>query len=468
MTEPTVQTRGQINPNWTDADVPDGYSVVSVGDIIITQPIYEHIRRKSPRLLELLSSANLVVGNFEGTALDLKTFEGYPEAQSGFGWLVSPPEVAPDLKRLGFNMLSRANNHTVDWGVEGMLMTDRLLTAQGLVCAGAGESLAAARAPALLYGESARAALISLATTFEKNAPAIDALGQIRARPGANTLGTTAIVEVTKEQFAALKGIRDAQPRETVLQALIDFDERMGLVTLFGQHYRANPALPPDGAVTQHFEIDASDERGVLLNVRQAKQISDFAVVGLHAHEPNNWTEATPRFLTEHARRLIDNGADIVCGHGPHQLRGIEIYKGRPIFYSLANFSFMSNTPLVIARDEWERRIWRMVPGAPRLDPEAMTPAEFMEWARTIGIFGESLWFESVLARSTYVGGRVSAIELYPLELHWQGRDADRGIPRLAEGAKAVEILRRLARLSAPMNTTIEIDETLGIGTIRP
>lgn len=35
---------------------------------------------------------------------------------------------------------------------------------------------------------------------------------------------------------------------------------------------------------------------------------------------------------------MIDAGAGIVVGHGPHVLRGIEVYKGRPIFYSLANF----------------------------------------------------------------------------------------------------------------------------------
>ncbi len=43
-------------------------------------------------------------------------------------------------------------------------------------------------------------------------------------------------------------------------------------------------------------------------------------------------------FLETFSRRCVDAGADAVIGHGPHELRGIEIYHGAPIFYSLGNF----------------------------------------------------------------------------------------------------------------------------------
>jgi hypothetical protein len=42
--------------------------------------------------------------------------------------------------------------------------------------------------------------------------------------------------------------------------------------------------------------------------------------------------------LRRWARRVIDAGADAVVGHGPHVLRGVEFYRGRPVFYSLGNF----------------------------------------------------------------------------------------------------------------------------------
>ena len=46
----------------------------------------------------------------------------------------------------------------------------------------------------------------------------------------------------------------------------------------------------------------------------------------------------------EAAHWAIDQGADLFAGHGPHFLRGIEIYKNRPIFYSLGNFIFQNGT----------------------------------------------------------------------------------------------------------------------------
>ena len=45
-----------------------------------------------------------------------------------------------------------------------------------------------------------------------------------------------------------------------------------------------------------------------------------------------------PDFLIELAHKSIDSGADAFVGHGPHLLRGIEIYKGKPIFYDLGEF----------------------------------------------------------------------------------------------------------------------------------
>ena len=49
-------------------------------------------------------------------------------------------------------------------------------------------------------------------------------------------------------------------------------------------------------------------------------------------------------FVVTAAHLAIDAGADIFVGHGPHILRGIEIYKGKPIFYSMANFAFENET----------------------------------------------------------------------------------------------------------------------------
>jgi poly-gamma-glutamate synthesis protein (capsule biosynthesis protein) len=456
-----------LDPGWRSANIPDGFKVALVGDIILSHPIYEQLDRTCPRLIELLQGADLVVGNLEGTILDLARFQGYPEAESGFSWLIAPPEVGPDLGRLGFHFLSRANNHATDWGVEGMLMTDAILRANGIATAGTGTSLTAARAPAYVESRSARSSLVSWATTAAKNAPAADALGVVRARPGASTLGYTPIILVPKERLESLRALRDALPEEWRQEFLLEFDARMGLVTLFEQHFALNPDPSAEPPVGVHFQLDPQGWREIQRQIRQARQTSDFTVVASHSHEPINEMATLPDFFPRIAREAIAQGADLVCGHGPHQLRGIEVVEGKPVFYSLGDFSYMENQRAIVVRDEWERRFWRLVPGAPPLDPTVMTEAEYLEWSRIFGNFGDDAWFESVVAVVEYAGdGRMRRIELHPIELGNQGRDALRGIPRLAAGAHGLRILDRLARLSAALGTQVQLDRDKGIGVI--
>ena len=60
-------------------------------------------------------------------------------------------------------------------------------------------------------------------------------------------------------------------------------------------------------------------------------------------------------FIPIFAKAVIDAGADVFVGHGPHVLRGIEIYKGKPIFYSLSNFIFQNETLLRMPEDSYEQ-----------------------------------------------------------------------------------------------------------------
>jgi len=106
------------------ADVPDSFTLTAVGDLIITAPISERMKRTSPDLIRILQSADVTFGNFEGSALDLPKFDGYPAALTGGNWLLSSPKVPSDLRAMGFNLVSRANNHATDFGVKGMLTTD--------------------------------------------------------------------------------------------------------------------------------------------------------------------------------------------------------------------------------------------------------------------------------------------------------------------------------------------------------
>ncbi|MBP1313274.1 CapA family protein [Herbaspirillum sp. 1130] len=445
---------GKLDPSWMDANLPEGFTLVAVGDLILTDAIFPRLQRKSPDLIDLLKSGDVTFGNFEGTAIDLQRFGGYPSALAGGSWLISTPAVAQDIKDMGFNLMSRANNHTTDWGVEGMRYTDALFDKAGMVHAGTGETLAQARAARYLCIPAARVAMVALASRFEANARAIDPLGQIPGRPGLNALRTTRHVLVSPQRLAMLAAIRDALPKGMMRKSVLAADARNGTVTLFDIKYRASEEVGEGVDFT--FTMDERDRKEIIHHLRQGKQSADFAIASMHTHEPGNFCETPPDFMPLLARQAIDNGADAFIGHGPHQLRGIEIYKGKPIYYSLGNFFFMENQQQPITRDEHEKD---------KVEPMSMTEAEFMEHRRVHGVFKEQVWYESVVAVNRYGSrGQLQQIVLHPIEMHWQGeRDADRGIPRIANGEDAQRILQRLQRLSAAYGTRIDIVGEVGI-----
>src|SRR5262249_47636714 len=115
------------------------------------------------------------------------------------------------------------------------------------------------------------------------------------------------------------------------------------------------------------------------------------------------------------ARRMIDEGADLVVGHGPHLLRGMEIHKGRPIFYSLGDFVGQKSFPA-------DRR-----------------------------------FRETVGPMCCFTDGRLSGLEIRPVTLGPEEKTYLRGRPRLAGGEEARRILERFASLSEPFGTHLEI-----------
>jgi hypothetical protein len=85
-----------LNANWRSASVPEGFRVVAVGDIIISHPIFDYIYQNSPGLIALLKSGNVTIGNYEGTAVDLKSFDAIRrrnQGSAGCSALPIPPPI---------------------------------------------------------------------------------------------------------------------------------------------------------------------------------------------------------------------------------------------------------------------------------------------------------------------------------------------------------------------------------------
>src|SRR3982751_5038780 len=142
-------------------NVADGFTVAAVGDNIIARPVSQ-----TPGFAavgKLVHDADAAFGNFEGTAIDLARTPAVPQAEFGGVWIIGAPSVARDLKAIGFDVMSRANNHATDWGLDGMRQTSRALDEAGIVHAGVGEHRDAARAARFFDTDKGRVALISIA-----------------------------------------------------------------------------------------------------------------------------------------------------------------------------------------------------------------------------------------------------------------------------------------------------------------
>src|SRR3974390_372360 len=134
--------------------VPDGFTVVAVGDCITSRPLSQ-LSAKDPEFaqaISLLRSGDVTYGNMETSILDLREFHGYPYAGPDDVTLIAAPAVASDLKSMGFRIVSRANNHALDWGVNGMRETSRWLNEAGIAYAGVGETQGLARAAQYFNG----------------------------------------------------------------------------------------------------------------------------------------------------------------------------------------------------------------------------------------------------------------------------------------------------------------------------
>ena len=154
---------------------------------------------------------------------------------------------------------------------------------------------------------------------------------------------------------------------------------------------------------------------------------------------------------------MVDAGADLVAGHGPHLLRGMELYKGRPIFYSLGNFLGQNELVSRIPADGYER--FRADPG--------LTPGAVYQHRTandTAGFPADKRFWEAVVPVLTYDGGRLSGIEVHPITLGFGEPRYVRGLPRFAEGEMAADILARFATLSRPFGTAMQVAH--GIATV--
>jgi poly-gamma-glutamate synthesis protein (capsule biosynthesis protein) len=154
---------------------------------------------------------------------------------------------------------------------------------------------------------------------------------------------------------------------------------------------------------------------------------------------------------------MIDAGADLVFGHGPHILRGIELYRGKPIFYSLGNFVFQNETVDRLPLDDYEA-----IGADPAQGVTGLNTVRYDSDRR--GFPAEAKVWESVIAVPRWQAGILRSLELHPVSLGFGRPYIERGTPLVADEDIGRKIIGTLQRLSKPFGTAI--DYRAGIGTV--
>lgn len=199
------------------------------------------------------------------------------------------PSTARALREAGFNVVSFAGNHCMDWGRDGFFDTIRELEEQGLHVVGVGADIEQARRPAIIGSAGTKVAFLAYNSILPQGYWAE------ADRPGCAPL------------------------RAHTLYEQIEHDQ---------------PGTPARIHTFPHRE----DRDAMIDDIRSAKTRADVVIVSLH------WgIHFIPAVIADYqrdlARAAVDAGADLILGHHAHILKGAEVYRGKTIFYSLCNFA---------------------------------------------------------------------------------------------------------------------------------
>lgn len=418
------------------------FTLALSGDSMITRGSVLSDDERSRRLRQLIDDADVAFTNLEVVASDLR---GYHSSGAFTPPLIASSAVLDELVSLGVDVAGFANNHTLNLGIDGMLDTVRGLRERKIACAGVGMTLAEAAMPAYVDKPNGSVSVVACSTTFTSGDEATRPSDSMIGRPGLNPVRHRERIGVTDEQLAQLGAIHQQLGRT----AEIDYLREMRFLPpsngtdelLFGGSFFA--------AEEPHIETTCvpADLDRIRHWVAEAKARADVAVFSVHSHENGSSLTEPAQFLVELAHAAIDAGADVVVGHGPHRIRGVEIYRGRPIFYSLGNF---------IAQFELMSNLSSHAYDA--LFAEDHLPPYQVLGGSCLGFAEHAEYWRSFVPVLTYDGGQLVSLEVHPIGLGFDRPDPHRGRPMLADAAEAEAVLDDLVRLSKGFGTNVMTD----------
>ena len=444
----------------------DSFTLAATGDAILTRALtpYEGTSSQFDRLLSLLRNADATVANLEVLVHD---YEPSPASNSGGTYMRAPPSVLNELRTIGIDLFSAATNHTGDYGERGIRQTLAALNQRNLSFAGLGNTLYEARCPGYTETPAGRVGMVSACTSYTAGSEAGEQTAAMRGRPGLNPLGVERVYRIPPEYLEELQRVSEIAGFEAIKQDWLDrglhFGHDWNDDTYF--HLGDMKFLPEEneGNTGVGFAVDESDRSALVDWIDEANKNADFAIATIHTHqgvEGLQTTTETPTFLREIAQCCVDAGADAFIATGPHVLRGIEIYRGCPLFYSLGNFIVQNETVSRLPPESFKR--YNLNNSTKVSD---VFNARLYDGGEPAGDLANRHFWETIVPICQFNSdGSLEQVELHPCTLQRSASRPQRGTPVLAMGEKAESILQQVADLSRPFGTTITIEN--GTATI--
>ncbi|MCY4061728.1 MAG: CapA family protein [Chloroflexi bacterium] len=344
-------------------------TIAMVGDIFLQEALPQSAELAA--VVSLLRSSDIAFGNLETPVSE----RGTPIDK----WINMrmAPALLADVADMGFDIVTLANNHMWDFGEVACNDTLGHLLARQLPYVGAGGDLDAAwRAEVLPMGER-KVAFLGATSTLGPGSAAAE------GRPG------VAPIRVSEAYH---------------LDPLASLEQPGSAPFVFTRAWR-------------------EDLERAIAAIKFAGAEADFVVLALHWGVPPFWR---PRFQDgladyqiEVGHALIEAGADVIVGHHPHSLQEVEVYRGKPIFYSLGNFVFHHNQGPV--RDT---PVSRNAPYSVQVDRR------------------DREWSETVIVQADLTSAGEARYSLFPALLDAAGN------PQLLAGDEARAVIARLDAMS--------------------
>jgi poly-gamma-glutamate synthesis protein (capsule biosynthesis protein) len=374
--------------------------------------------------------------------------------------------MAKELEWMGFNMVSRANNHSVDWSYGGLLATSKYLDEIGIIHAGVGNNLAEAREPAYLDIKNRRVGLISSASSFPSFGSAGKSRSDMHGRPGLNPMRYSSEIRIQEDSYLQLKKILENVNAKMVIGPLKEDSLVLGRYVGGRHNYVPDRSIDGvrfiknknSGVFTKPYEPDLI---GNLKSIKNARRQSDLVILSHHGHEDDGTDRHKPAtFIEKYARKSIDSGADIFIGHGPHVLRGIEIYKNKPIIYSLGNFFFQGETIKRQGQDAYDRYHLNIESNPADLY-DARVKSQETNWKGWKAHAFETKEWDSILAEVIFNEGELDTLALHPVTLGIELPRAQKGTPVTASKKDARRIFDSVSEYSLPYGTELKMENNI-------